>query len=180
MTVAHNIEVKARARDFEKQSKIAENLGDGRVEHMVQEDTFFRVGKGRLKLRVFEDGTGELIQYHRDDASGPTLSSYVCSAIRDPRTLREALANALGIRAVVRKNRTVYFIGQTRVHLDQVENLGQFIELEVVLKPDQDEKQGMTIANRLVHDLGIGENDLIDTAYVDLLGGDPNRSSITD
>ncbi len=174
--VARNIEIKARARDFVKQSKTAERLGDGRVEHIVQDDTFFRVAKGRLKLREFEDGTGELIQYQRDDAFGPTLSSYVCSATQDPTTLREALSNALGVRAVVRKKRTVYLVDQTRVHLDQVENLGQFIELEVVLKPDEKQERGMAIANRLIRELGIDESDLVKTAYVDLLEVEKGRA----
>jgi len=167
--VARNVEIKARARDFEKQSTIAERLSGGRAEYIVQVDTFFRVAKGRLKLRVFENGTGELIQYQRDDAFGPSLSSYVRSITNDPETLKEALANALGIRAVVRKTRKVYFIGQTRVHLDQVDNLGQFIELEVVLKPEEEQGHGIAIANRLIRDLGIDESDLVNSAYVDLL-----------
>jgi predicted adenylyl cyclase CyaB len=169
--MGRNVEIKARARDFERQKTRAEALAAGTAEHLVQEDTFFNVPVGRLKLRKLEDGTAELIQYDRNDSPGPKESRYVFFRTRDPEGLKEVLAKALGIRAIVRKKRTVYFFGQTRIHLDQVEGLGAFIELEVVLGPGQDFQYGTAVAEDLMSKLEIEKGDLVAAAYVDLLTG---------
>ena len=87
----------------------------------------------------------------------------------DPEGLREVLSAALGIRGVVRKRRSVYLVGQTRVHLDQVEGLGDFVELEVVLQPQQNSSDGVTIARELMRKLGISTSQLVEKAYIDLL-----------
>jgi predicted adenylyl cyclase CyaB len=176
--MARNIEIKARARDVEKQARIAVNLTDGSSKLIVQEDTFFNVPAGRLKLRVFGDGTGELIQYERKDSPGPSESNYVLSATCAPESLREALSNALGVRAIVRKERRVFFSGQTRIHFDQVEGLGPFIELEVVLEDNQQFTDGVAIAEELVKKLEIDEEDLVKMAYVDLLLKKAARDSL--
>lgn len=136
---------------------------------MVQEDTFFNVPKGRLKVRVFENGWGELIHYEREDSSGPKESRYLTYPTNDPATLKEALSNALGVRAVIRKKRAVYYCGQTRIHFDQVEGLGMFVELEIVLKPGENVAHGVVIAETLMAKLQIEKDDLVPTAYVDLV-----------
>ena len=164
-----NIEIKARANDFARQNRLAEELGDGEPQELVQEDTFFHVPAGRLKLREFSDGTAELIQYERPDVTAPTESRYVRARTPDPRAMKEALANALGIRAVVRKHRIVHLAGQTRIHMDRVEGLGEFLELEVVLRPEQSAAEGERIVTELMHRLEIAEADLVTRAYVDLL-----------
>ena len=74
---------------------------------------------------------------------------------------------------VVRKRRWLYMVGQTRVHLDRVEGLGEFVELEVVLRPDQAEGEGVAIAQDLMARLGIAEGQLVEMAYIDLMGGGP-------
>ncbi len=167
--MARNIEIKARARDFKEQTRIAESLGGGIPEIIIQEDTFFNVPTGRLKLRVFEDGTGELIQYERNDSPGPSESNYLISPTNSPESLKEALANSLGVRAVIKKKRMVFLCGQTRIHFDQVKGLGEYIELEVVLEENQPFADGVAIAEELMARLGIEENYLVDKAYVDLL-----------
>ena len=170
--MGRNIEIKARSKDFYLQSNTAGELSDGPSKQISQVDTFFQVPRGRLKLREFGDGTGELIQYDRPDASGPTSSSYIRSHTSDPDTLKDALATSLGIRAVVKKERTLYLAGQTRIHLDEVFGLGRFIELEVVLEPDQAESEGTVIAEEMMSRLGIRPTDLISESYVDLLTKD--------
>jgi len=72
-------------------------------------------------------------------------------------------------RGVVKKNRTIFLPGQTRIHLDEVEQLGAFLELEVVLKSEQDENEGKQIVNDFMKIININEKDLIDKAYIDLL-----------
>ncbi len=124
---------------------------------------------GRLKLRKLAGGSAELIQYHRNDSREPKESRYVFFRTEDPEGLKAVLAKALGIRGIVLKRRTVYFYGQTRIHLDQVEGLGAFIELEVVLDPGQDIRYGTAVAEDLMSKLEIEKEDLVAGAYVDLL-----------
>jgi len=134
-----------------------------------QQDTFFHVARGRLKLRVFGDGTGELIYYERPDAAEASVSEYLLSPTADPESLGATLSAALGLRAIVRKRRTLYRCGQTRIHLDQVEGLGDYLELEVVLRGDQSAAEGAKIAQQIMDHLEVGDADLVDVAYVDLL-----------
>jgi predicted adenylyl cyclase CyaB len=169
LQASRNVEIKARARDPERQARLAEQLASAPAERLVQEDTFFVVPTGRLKLRVFATGVGELIQYERSDARLPTESRYVCAPTHDPEALRAALTRALGVRAVVRKTRTVHLSGRTRIHLDRVEGLGEFIELEVVLAPGEETARGVAVARELMARLEIEEDDLVEAAYVDLL-----------
>ncbi len=169
-----NIEIKARASDFQAQADIAATLADGPFRDLEQTDTFFNVPDGRrLKLREFGDGSGELIQYRRDDVAGPKSSSYVISPVPEPGSLRLALAEALGVRAVVRKQRRVWLTGRTRLHFDRVEGLGEFIELEVVLDQTLDGAAGRSIAQHLMSRLGIEPDHLVSGAYVDLLDRAP-------
>lgn len=164
-----NIEIKARARDFPTQSKTAHTLAERPPRRMHQVDTFFHALSGRLKLREYDDNTAVLIQYFREDIAGPKQSTFICSEVPEPASLKAALNNALGIQAIVHKDRTLLLTGQTKIHLDEVANLGQFLELEVVLAPDQQTSEGVAIAERLMEALGIEESDLITGAYVDLL-----------
>ncbi|WP_303907368.1 class IV adenylate cyclase [Thiohalomonas denitrificans] len=174
--MGRNIEIKARSRDVVALTRAAAKLADGPPALIMQEDTFFCVPRGRLKLREFGDGRGELIQYERQDSSGPKQSTYVRSPAVEPDSLKAGLAAALGVRAVVKKRRTVFLVGQTRVHLDEVEGLGNFMELEVVLRTGQTEAEGAMIAQKIISDLGIEQSDLVTGAYVDLLAGyTPNK-----
>src|SRR5437867_13394940 len=92
-----NAEIKARARDFEKQMQHAERMAGGSARHLEQEDTFLNVPVGRLKLRKFEDGSAELIQYSRRDSPGPRESEYTVLPIQDPARLRQVVATAFVI-----------------------------------------------------------------------------------
>jgi len=83
--------------------------------------------------------------------------------------LQTALRLALGVRGIVRKTRYLYLSGQTRIHLDDVEGLGQFMELEVVLRDGQSDAEGQTIAEELMTRLGVRKEDLLEGAYMDLL-----------
>ncbi len=167
--MSKNVEIKAKARDFQHQHKLAEALSDSSPQVFYQEDTFFNCSAGRLKLRASPVGIGKLIYYNRQDCIEPTESNYVRSVTNDPASLMEALSNALGVFAVVRKKRTVYLAGQTRIHLDEVEGLGCFVEIEVVLRAGEAPERGAEVACDLMAKLGIQTEDLLKTAYVDLL-----------
>lgn len=164
-----NIEIKARARDFNDIRSRAEALADTPVQVIPQEDTFFAVAHGRLKLRVRQADPAQLIYYERPDQDGPKRSDYQIFETKDPDNLKLTLGRALGVRGVVRKTRYLYLVGQTRVHLDDVEGLGQFMELEVVMRPGQLDAEGQAIARDLMSRLGVDPSDLLEGAYMDLL-----------
>ena len=166
-----NIEIKARARDFEEVRRRAELLSETPVEVVPQEDIFFNTERGRLKLRLVALNLGQLIYYTRPDQEGPKRSEYHICETPDPENLRRVLELACGIRGVVKKTRYLYLVGQTRVHLDDVEGLGQFMELEVVMREGQSDAEGQAIAEELMSRLGVERGDLIEGAYMDLLEG---------
>ena len=167
--MAINIEIKARVDDFESLKEQAEGLSDQPLKIIPQEDTFFNIEKGRLKLRVLAPDRGYLIYYERPDQDGPKRSDYHLAETHDPESLKTALALALGVRGIVKKTRYLYMVGQTRIHLDEVEGLGHFMELEVVMSADQSDAEGQAIAEDLMHRLGIREDALIEGAYMDLI-----------
>jgi predicted adenylyl cyclase CyaB len=167
--MARNVEIKARIDSVAQLLPRALQAGGDTPEVLQQDDTFFASARGRLKLRDFGDGRGELIHYERPDADGPKLSDYVRAPTTDPAALREALSRAHGVIGRVRKTRTVLLIGATRVHLDEVEGLGAFLELEVVLRDEQSEADGVAVAHGLMAQLGVKPSQLVASAYLDLL-----------
>jgi adenylate cyclase len=172
-----NVEIKAKVESLDAIESRARGLADQGPIVLTQEDTFFQCPVGRLKLRKFSDNTdAELIYYERPDGTDPRESRYVIHRTTDPTGLRAVLSAGLGVRGVVRKRRTLYLIGATRVHLDRVERLGAFVELEVVLQSQQDTADGTVIARDLMDKLGIPESGLISKAYVDLLEADPEHA----
>src|SRR5207248_8907060 len=100
---------------------------------------------------------------------GPRVSNYTIARTDDPHALLTMLTETLGQIGSVKKKRTLYRIGQTRVHLDEVERLGDFLELEVVLRPGQSEADGQAIAQELLAQFAIPARDLIAKPYVELL-----------
>jgi adenylate cyclase class IV len=167
--MARNVEVKARIGSVEALLPSARALADGPEELIEQDDTFFACAHGRLKLRDFGDGSGELIHYERANTEGPKLSDYVRAPTTDPAALREALTRAHGVIGRVRKMRWLLMAGKTRIHLDRVEGLGDFIELEVVLRSEQSVTDGEAIAEALMDQLGIARDQRLAGAYLDLL-----------
>jgi predicted adenylyl cyclase CyaB len=164
-----NIEIKARVRDFDEIRQRAEKLSDTALQIIHQEDTFFNSEKGRLKLRLLAADHAQLIYYLRSDQEGPKRSDYHIFETPDPENLKRVLELAYGIRGVVRKTRYLYIVGQTRVHLDDVEGLGHFMELEVVMQEAQSDAVGQKIADGLMSSLGVEKRDLLDGAYMDLI-----------
>jgi len=167
--MARNIEIKARVADMAALVARAAAIADSGPVEIPQDDTFFRCDDGRLKLRVFEDGRGELIFYRRPDADGPKVSFYVLSPTASPDTLREALTLSNGQEGRVVKHRTLFLVGRTRVHLDRVQGLGDYMELEVVLADDETPEAGVREAHALMAQLRVPAEALVTGAYHDLL-----------
>ncbi len=169
--MARNIEIKARVSDFDALRDKAASLATDAPLFYRQQDFFYDVPRGRLKLRRFDDNTPpELIFYQRDDRDGPKVSYYTRSPVANAEAMHALLATALTTRGIVSKERHVYLVGRTRIHLDRVDGLGDFVELEVVLGQDDDEAGGEAEAHEMFAKLGVPAEDLVAVAYVDLLG----------
>jgi predicted adenylyl cyclase CyaB len=164
-----NIEIKATLKNRAAAEIIAAHLSGGSPEIIHQQDVFFNSDGARLKLRILAPDRGELIRYKRADTADARRSDYLIARTADPQVLLDILTATLGRVAVVKKTRTLYLVGQTRVHIDQVEGLGEFLELEVVLRPEQTDAEGESIAAALLSEFGIDKQQLIAEAYVDLL-----------
>jgi predicted adenylyl cyclase CyaB len=167
--MARNIEIKARIESIEAVAPKAAAIADKGPVEIIQDDTFFQCGSGRLKLRAFSNEEGELIFYRRANQHGPKESFYLRSPTSAPDTLRESLTQAYGQAGRVQKHRTLFLIGRTRVHLDDVKDLGHFLELEVVLNEGELAEAGIHEARSLMARLGIESSQLVAGAYVDLL-----------
>lgn len=167
-----NWEVKARCPDPAAAVEAATVLAGPPVATLVQRDTYFHVPNGRLKLRQITPDAGtpsaELIQYHRDDRDEARASDYVVIPVPDAAALCETLTRALGVRAVVVKSRRLHLWRQTRIHLDTVEGLGTFLELETVIAGQSDEEAAAELADAAAA-LNVRDTDRVASSYVDLV-----------
>ncbi|XP_014667159.1 PREDICTED: uncharacterized protein LOC106808810 [Priapulus caudatus] len=164
-----NVEIKALVKNFDALRAKAAKLARAEGTLIKQADTFFVVPNGRLKLRELEGSEAQLIYYERPDAVGPKLSNYSISPVNNPQSLKHTLGQALGIVGEVKKERWLYLVGNTRIHCDRVQFIGDFMELEVVLDQQQQLEEGDIIAKDLMEKLGVEEKDLVHGAYMDII-----------
>ncbi|KAF7391265.1 hypothetical protein HZH66_009745 [Vespula vulgaris] len=166
-----NIEIKTKLNDSITLINKLEKITKSKWTVIEQHDTFFNTKTGRLKLRQFKDKTGEIIYYERPNIIGPKLCNYQQIKINAEtfESLKNILTISNGIVGVVKKTRRLFIIDQTRIHIDDVHELGSFLELEVILNDDQDVSYGEKIAQEIMKQLDIEPENLISEAYVDLL-----------
>lgn len=164
-----NIEIKAKCSDQDKIREFltSHNADFKGTDHQI--DTYFKIPSGRLKLR---EGNIEnyLIYYNREDKKGPKQSDVTLLKTDSERSPKEILVNALGILVVVDKKREIYFIDNVKFHLDTVESLGTFVEIEAI---DNDgsisKKELLKQCNYYLGVFNISEDDLVSDSYSDLL-----------
>jgi homotetrameric cytidine deaminase len=137
-TPRRNIELKAIDPDPARSLAVCRELGAEDRGVLRQRDTYFRARSGRLKLREEEPGGATLIQYDRPDAAQARESRYRLVQVPEPDVLRASLDEALGTLVVVDKARHLFLWEGVRIHLDAVEGLGTFVELEGVARSDSD------------------------------------------
>jgi homotetrameric cytidine deaminase len=167
--VRRNIELKALDPDPARSLAICREIGAEDRGVLRQRDTYFRARSGRLKLRE-EEGTGAvLIQYDRPDAAAARESRYRLTRVEDPDDLRASLDAALGTLVVVDKERHLFLWDGVRIHLDTVQGLGSFVELEGVAPPESDLGPEQEKVARLQRELGIEE--VLTDSYSDRLLG---------
>jgi adenylate cyclase, class 2 len=165
-----NLEAKFHLPDLDRARRAAESLGYRERAVLVQRDTFFRVAAGKLKLREEQAGAW-LIHYGRNAAGALQVSTYEIVAVPDASTMRTMLAAALGVIAEVRKRRILLTRDNVRLHLDRVEGLGEFGEIEAVIAPGGDPERSRTAVDELLRALGVAPEDLIEQSYFELMSG---------
>jgi len=164
-----NVEIKARCGDPEdiRQFLIANNAEFKGLDE--QSDTYFNVQNGRLKLR---EGNIEnnLIFYERNNQSGPKKSHFKLVKVEDATGLKEALTESIGVKAVVKKRREIYYIGNVKFHIDEVPGLGSFVEIEAGnIFVDLSEGELKQQCDFYMQQFKIRPEDLIEVSYSDLL-----------
>jgi predicted adenylyl cyclase CyaB len=166
-----NLEVKATAHDLAAFRRRLREMGAVRQRRLLEQaDWYFAVPAGRLKLRQQKGETAaELILYLRPDARKTRTSEYQKLPAADAAGLLRLLKRMFALDVCIRKRRELWLHGRTRVHLDEVEGLGAFVEIEV---PFVRNVQGARRAARaLIDGLGIAPADLLASSYADLLAG---------
>jgi len=166
----NNLELKARISSVEAAVKTAERLAGVCHADIHQTDTYFKVHEGRLKLREYED-TAELIFYNRPDSRDPKYSTYYISEVSNPFVFNTVLGNNLGVKAIVKKRRRVFLLENTRIHIDEAEGLGDFLEFEVVFGEDTTPDGARKMVALLMDEFDIKDEDLVGRSYCDLLEG---------
>lgn len=164
-----NLELKCRIHDAAALRQRLERLAAEPPEQLSQDDTFFNCARGRLKLRVSSAADGQLIFYQRDSDSVPAVSAYSIVPVAAPDELREQLTAAYGQMGQVRKQRLAFRLEGARVHLDAVEDLGDFLEIEIPIDDADDEDAARRTFDALLQYLDLRNEDAISAAYVDLL-----------
>jgi len=165
-----NLEIKARVDNLKKLRNIAANLGAAPGGKDRQVDTYFNTTKGRLKLRESGMTGNELIAYFRPDSAEPAQSDYERLRVQDAPRLKRVLERTMGISAVVVKERELYRLGNIRIHLDEVEDLGTFVEFEVELGDITGGPDSETARIReLIEVFDIKQENLVECSYCDLL-----------
>jgi predicted adenylyl cyclase CyaB len=164
-----NIEIKARCKDLPAARLAATNIGARRVGILHQTDTYFHVQRGRLKLREIRGQRSELIWYDRADRAATRDSNYTIVHVDEPQAMKSVLASALGMRSVVSKRRELWMFHNIRIHLDAVEGLGTFVELEAVISKGN----ARAVSGRLLHllcdALRIRKQDQLGASYGELI-----------
>jgi predicted adenylyl cyclase CyaB len=166
--MAVNIELKAHDPDPDRSLEVSLALGAEDHGWLEQLDTYFVVANGRLKLRE-QDGASELIYYERSDEAVQRESNYLLVPTQDPNGLKAALASALGVKVAVRKKRRLLLWRNVRIHLDRVDGLGNFIELEAVAEAGTDLDREYKSITELRDALGITDERILASGYSDEL-----------
>jgi predicted adenylyl cyclase CyaB len=165
-----NLEAKFRIDDAALARARAEAIGFSLRATLVQRDTFFAVAHGKLKLREEVD-SAVLIHYRRAREGALEVSDYEIVAVPDAEPMRAMFSSALGVIAEIRKVRTLLMRRNVRLHLDRVEGLGSFGEIEAVIAVGETPEDYRTEVDEILAAIEITPADLISKSYFELVSG---------
>lgn len=163
-----NLELKAPLVDLAHAREVAERLGCEPGGLLVQVDTYFQAPNGRLKLREINGVEAQLIAYDRPEDQAQRWSRFRVVAVGDPAGMKVLLGESLGLRGTVEKRRHLYLWNDCRIHLDEVAELGTFLEFEVLSRGDDGSDRDRM--ETLMQHFGVQAADAIRASYSDLLG----------
>ncbi len=163
-----NLELKARYPSRAEAHARASACGASAHGTLLQTDTYFRVPRGRLKVREIAGSGAELIYYERSDATAERWSRFIREPAGEPAGLIRVLASAFGVLAVVRKRRELYIFRDARIHIDEVEDLGTFVEFEVT---GGETPASVATMKDLREAFGIGDEIVVKVSYSDMILG---------
>lgn len=164
-----NFEIKVKLKDPNKTLNLVRSIcRDKKVikQKQLQEDIYYRINKGRLKLRIIDGKTGNLIHYFRSNERGKRVSKYTISETNTPTELNKILSSLYGVLIKVKKSREITIIDNVRIHIDKVSGLGNYLEIEVIF--DSIMKARIIMAD-LIKQLELDEKNFIKVSYSDLL-----------
>ena len=164
-----NIEIKARTNNTEF---IRKYLHQHRADFKgidLQTDTYFNTTSGRLKLRQ-GNIENSLIYYDRQDLPGPKQSNFELLPVTNGELLKSILVKAMGVRIIVKKSREIFFLRNVKFHIDNLESLGTFVEIEATnIGYDASIEELRAQCDYYMREFGIREQDLIKNSYSDML-----------
>lgn len=164
-----NFEIKVKLNDPNKTKNLVRLLCKEKKslkQKQHQEDIYYKVNKGRLKLRIIDGKTGNLIYYFRNNESGKRVSNYTILETTTPKELNSILSSLYGVLIKVKKVRKITIIDNVRIHIDQVIGLGNYLEIEVIFDSIKKAKKTM---DDLINNLKLNEKNFIKVSYSDLL-----------
>ncbi len=163
-----NVELKAQLTSLEDARQTAERLATEQLAVQHQVDTYFQCSSGRLKLREINGESAQLIWYSRPDRPEARGSEYYLLDVQDPGLLKRMLTAGLGVRQVVTKRREIFLYHNVRIHLDEVEGRGSFLEFEAVLGPNHGVEEGARRVAYLREAFQLDDDRLLSGSYGDM------------
>jgi adenylate cyclase, class 2 len=164
-----NLELKAKCSDLLIFRRLAEEIGAIWQWRHAQQDTYFNGDNGKLKLREVDEKPAELIAYNRPALAQAKISNYNLVIINEPDQFKKVLSIALRQTIIVKKYRDLYLWNNVRIHLDEVQDVGSFVEFEAVIDADNNERISQDRIDYLVSHFNIKESDKINIGYYELL-----------
>jgi predicted adenylyl cyclase CyaB len=164
-----NLEIKVNLNNPDKTINLVRLFCKGKrgiKQKQAQEDIYYKVNNGRLKLRIINRKTGNLIHYFRSNANGKKVSSYTISETNTPKELNKILSSLYGVLVKVKKVREITIINNVRIHVDKVIGLGNYLEIEIIFNSITSAEKTM---NGLIKGLELDEKKFIKVSYSDLL-----------
>jgi len=163
----HNVEFKCELRDLPLAKSILKAKGATFIAELKQTDTYYRIPSGRLKKRECEGEPVEYVHYDRPNRILPKLSHF--TIFTETQAFERFGLAPLPVWVVVRKTRELWLSGNTRIHLDKVENLGTYLEFEALVCRDFNVARCHEAIAELRTLLGPVLGGAIDCSYSDML-----------
>jgi predicted adenylyl cyclase CyaB len=165
-----NLEIKYQISDLDIVKKKISKIDEvKRVWQHYQKDIYYNVPHGRLKLRIESDTPTQLIFYKRVDTNSARKSYYEIYQSADPDSLSHLLQKSFGIKIIVKKFRSLFLFRNVRIHLDIVEELGTFLELESVMNDGTNESVATKNLDKLLFYLKNIQLIPVSVSYSDIL-----------